>query len=218
MSLNHILLDTVPDDEKLDVKFGVVEADSIITTGATTFEDLTVTNQLTVGGSSILQDVQAQNIVTTVSANIGGSLVVNSFIRSTTSCVQAKASLFKSTPYYNSSTIGVESQLTVEETVNGMMFFDDGGKTAFTYKLPYKADLDTYLGLSGTAEYAFRFDMVIFSTMGTGTYALAVDSVSGLTINFPGTYTKVLAHTTGDQDSYSFICRRKSDGNYVISG
>ena len=218
MSLNHILLDTVPDDEKLDVKFGVVEADSIITTGATTFENLTVTNQLTVGGSSILQDVQAQNIVTTVSANIGNSLVVNSFIRSTTSCVQAKASLFKSTPYYNSSTIGIESNLTVEETVNGMMFFDDNSKTTFTYKLPYKADLDTYLGLSGTAEYAFRFDMIIFSTMGSGTYALGVDAASGLTINFPGTYTKVLSHVVGEQDSYSFICARQSDGTYVISG
>mgnify|MGYP003651523367 CR=1 FL=1 len=218
MSLNHIIRDVVPDDEKLDVKFGVVEADSIITTGATSFENLTVTNQLTVGGSSILQDVQAQNIVTTVSANIGNSLVVNSFIRSTTSSVQAKASLFKSTPYYNSTTIGVGSQMTAAETVNGMFIFDDTGKTNFTYTVPFQGDFDSYLGLSGTAEYAFRFDMVIFSTMGTGTYFLASDPASTVTINFPSTYSKALAHTTGDQDSYSFICVRKSDGSYVISG
>tara|TARA_R110000868_G_scaffold395365_1_gene667013 strand:+ start:1804 stop:2436 length:633 start_codon:yes stop_codon:yes gene_type:complete len=210
MSINHILKDVVPDDEKLDVKFGIVEADNLEITTAT-FENLVVDN-LGVDIGAIIESLLVRTGFT-----VQCPLVSTGLIR-TTETVEAKAHLFKSTPYYNSSTIGVQSQLTAEETVNGMMFFDDGGKTAFTYKLPYKGDLDTYLGLSGTTEYAFRFDMIIFSTMGTGTYALGVDAVSGLTINYPGTYTKVLSHTTGEQDSYSFICSRQSDGNYIISG
>ena len=33
MSLNHIIRDVVPDDEKLNVKFGIVECDELIIDG-----------------------------------------------------------------------------------------------------------------------------------------------------------------------------------------
>ena len=59
MSLNHIIRDVVPDDEKLNVKFGIVECDELIidgvggdyygsvspsTTGAAYASDLVLTN------------------------------------------------------------------------------------------------------------------------------------------------------------------------------
>ncbi len=220
MSLNHIIKDIVPDDEKLDVKFGIVEADDMEIANAT-FENLTINGQFTqnLPGTAIMTDILANNIVTNVSANIGASLVVENFIRSNTSCVQAKASLFKSKPYLNSTTIGPQSQLQADELVNGMLIFDDTGKTTFAYKTPYNGDLDTYLGLSGTQEYCFRFDMTVFSTMSTGgTYTLECDAVSGVSINYAGTYTKALPHTTGAESTFTFVCCRQADGTYIIYG
>jgi hypothetical protein len=225
MSLNHIILDAVPDDEKLDVKFGIVEADTMDISSATfttlNTTDLNVSGEIvqTGTGTAILKDVQVQNLVSTVSANIGNSLVVNSFIRSTTGCVQAKASLFKSKPYLNSNTIGPQSQLQADEIVNGMLIFDDLAKTTFAYKTPYKGDFDDYLGLSGTQEYCFRFDMTIFANLSTGgTYTLECDAVSGVSINYAGTYTKALPHTTGAESTFTFVCCRQSDGTYIIYG
>ena len=218
MSLNHILKDVVPDDEKLDVKFGIVEADSMVIDNST-FTNLTVSNELTVGGSSVLQDVQAQNIVTTNSANIGNSLVVNSFIRSTTGTVQAKSGLFKSEPYLNSTTIGVSQILTVEQTVNGMIIFDDTSKTTFDYKMPYKSALDAYLGLSGTQTYAFHFNVAVFSTISTGSsLSISADAVSGVSFNYVGTYTKVVPHATGRETGIGFVCVRQTDGTYIAYG
>jgi hypothetical protein len=220
MSLNHIILDTVPNDEKLDVKFGVVEADTLDISNAT-FQNLTINGQFTqnLPGTAVMTDILANNIVTNVSANIGNSLVVNNFIRSTTACVQAKASLFKSKPYLNSTTISPFSQLQADELVNGMLIFDDVSKTVFTYKTPYYGDLDTYLGLSGTQEYCFRFDMTIFASMSTGgTYRLECDAVSGVSINYAGTYIKTLPHTTGAESTFTFVCCRQSDGTYIIYG
>ena len=220
MSLNHILKATVPDDEKLDVKFGIVEADNIDISNAT-FENLTINGQLTqnLPGTAIMTDILANNIVTNVSANIGASLVVNNFIRSTTACVQAKASLFKSKPYLNSTTISPQSQLQADEVVNGMLIFDDVGKTLFTYITPYKGDFDTYLGLSGTQEYCFRFDMTIFANLSTGgVYRLECYALSGVSINYAGTYIKILPHTTGAESTFTFVCCRQSDGTYIIYG
>ena len=231
MSLNHIILDTVADDEKLDVKFGIVEADNLDISSATldnltindtlNTKDLNISGQIeqTGTGTAILKDIQCPNLVTTVSANIGNSLVVNSFIRSTTACVQAKASLFKSKPYLNSNTISPQSQLQADELVNGMLIFDDVGKTTFAYKTPYRGDLDTYLGLSGTSEYCFRFDMTIFASMSTGgTYTLECDPASGISINYVGTYSKTLPHTIGAESTFTFVCCRQSDGTYIIYG
>lgn len=225
MSLNHIILDTVPDDEKLDVKFGVVEADEM-NVDSVTFTTLNTTDLNVDGnivqtgtGTAILKDIQCPNLVTTVSANIGNSLVVNSFIRSTTGSVQAHTHLFKSKPYLNSNTIGPQSQLQADEVVNGMLIFDDVGKTTFAYKTPYKGDFDTYLGLSGTQEYCFRFDMTIFANMSSGgTYTLECDAVSGVSINYVGTYTKTLPHATGVESTFTFVCCRQSDGTYIIYG
>jgi hypothetical protein len=220
MSLNHIILDTVADDEKLDVKFGVVEADNLDISNAT-FENLTITGQLTqtLPGTAIMTDILANNIVTNVSANIGASLVVENFMRSTTGTVQAHTHLFKSKPYLNSTTISPQSQLQADELVNGMLIFDDVSKTVFTYKTPYKGDLDDYLGLSGTQEYCFRFDMTIFANLSTGgTYQLECDAVSGISINYAGTYVKTLPHTTGAESTFTFVCCRQSDGTYIIYG
>jgi hypothetical protein len=227
MSLNHIIKDVVPDDEKLDVKFGTIEADNIDVSGAT-FENLTITNDLdvgnevTIGSTAQIQDIVTQNINCQVGAlfnhgvftdylTVQGPLTANN--------IKANTSLFKSKPYLNSNTISPQSQLQADEVVNGMLIFDDTAKTTFTYKMPYKGDFDAYLGLSGTDEYAFRFDMTIFATMSTGgTYSLAVDSVSGVSINYVGTYTKVLPHTTGSESTFTFIGVRQSDGTYIVYG
>lgn len=218
MSINHIILNSVQDDEKLDVKFGIIEADSISIDTAT-FENLTITDSLSVGGESILQDVMAQNVVTTVSANIGQSLLVNQFIRSSQGTVQSKANLYKSIPFYSSGTIGQTQQLTVEECVNGMCIFDDQNKTIFSFVMPYATQLDVYLGLSGTMQYSFGFDASIFSGMSSGgTYTITSAAAGNITINYPGIYTKNLQHVSGSQDSYSFIVCRQSNGSYIVHG
>lgn len=229
MSLNHILLDTVPDDEKLNVKFGTVEADDMNIVNAT-FTDLTVSNNL------FGHNIYAQNnLVASIGATVNNNLIVGDNILcsgsidangaepaghlSCNNSSKQKTSLFKSKPYLNSNTIGPQSQLQADETVDGMLIFDDLAKTVFAYKLPYKGDFDDYLGLSGTDEYAFRFDMTIFSGMSTGgTYTLEVDAVSGVSINYVGTYTKALPHTTGSESTFTFICVRQSDGTYIVYG
>ena len=229
MSLNHILKDTVPDDEKLDVKFGTVEADNLEITTAT-FENLTVSNNL------FGHNVYAQNnFVASIDAAVLNNLFVGADINGTgvinitglepaghitcDNSSKSKVALFKSKPYLNSTTIGPQSSLQADEIVNGMLIFDDQSKTTFAYKTPYNGDFDDYLGLSNTDEYAFRFDMSIFSTMATSVnYKLECDSVSGVSINYAGTYTKVLPHTAGVNSTFSFVCVRQSDGTYIIYG
>jgi len=220
MSLNHIIKDTVPDDEKLDVKFGIVEADDMEIANAT-FQNLTINGQLTqnLPGTAIMTDILANNLVTNVSVVVGQGLQVQNVIRSVNGVVEAKAHLFKSKPYLNSNTIGPQSQLQADELVNGMLIFDDVGKTTFAYKTPYNGDLDTYLGLSGTQEYCFRFDMTVFATMSTGgTYTLESDVGSGVSINYVGTNVKTLPHTIGAESTFTFVCCRQSDGTYIIYG
>jgi hypothetical protein len=183
-----------------------------------TFENLTVTNELTVGSSSILQDVQAQNLVTTVSANIGGSLVVNSYIRAIGS-VEGKSMLFKSSPVLNSTGVGIDTQLTAEEMVNGMFIFDDQSKTTFSYTMPYKSDLDAYLGLSGTQSYAFHCNCAVFSTISSGaTLTVKSNVASGVSFNYSGTFVKSIPHSLGEETGIGFICVRQTNGNYILFG
>ena len=206
MSLNHIILDNVPNGEQLDVKFGVVQADNINISNAT-FEDLTVTNNLFVG-----YDINSQGVINVVGAEPAGHISCDNSSKS-------KVALFKSKPYLNSTTIGPQSQLQADELVNGMLIFDDVAKTTFTYKTPYNGDLDGYLGLSNQDEYAFRIDITIFATLATGnTYRLECDAASGVSINYAGTYVKVLPHTTGSESTFTFVCVRQSDGTYIIYG
>ena len=229
MSLNHIIKDTVPDDEKLDVKFGIVEADNMEIADAT-LENLTVSNNL------FGHNIYAQNnLVASIGATVNYNLIVGDNILCSGSIdangaepaghitcnnsSKSKVALFKSKPYLNSNTIGPQSQLQADEIVNGMLIFDDVGKTVFAYKTPYKGDFDDYLGLSGTDEYCFRFDMTIFANMSTGgTYTLECDAVSGVSINYAGTYVKALPHTTGAESTFTFVCCRQSDGTYIIYG
>jgi len=213
MSINHILKDVVPDDEKLDVKFGIVEADNLeITTG--TFENLIVDN-LGVDSGAIIESLLVRTGLT-----VRCPLISEELIR-TTETVEAKAHLFKSFPFLNSTTIGPNEAISGEQLVNGMLIFDDASKINFDYRMPYKIDLDTYLGFSGSEEYAFRFNVAIFATIPSGTtLRLTADGTpnNGVSFNFTGTYTKLLPHVAGEEDSYNFICVRQSDGNYIIYG
>ena len=229
MSLNHIILDTVPDDEKLDVKFGIVEADNIDISNAT-LENLTVSNNL------FGHNIYAQNnLVASLNASVNNTLIVGDDVICTGNIVvdgaepkghitcnnssKSRVSLFKSKPYLNSNTISPQSQLQADELVNGMLIFDDVGKSVFTYRTPYKGELDGYLGLSGTDEYCFRLDITIFSNMSSGgTYKLECDAVSGISINYAGTYSKTLPHITGVESTFTFVCCRQSDGTYIIYG
>ena len=228
MSLNHIIRETVPDDEKLDVKFGIVEATNMIITDST-FTNLTVTNNL--NGHNVFAN---NNLVASISASVNNNLTVGDNIICSgkidvnsaepgghvtcNNSSKSKVGLFKSKPYLNSTTIGTSQILAVDETVNGMLLFDDSSKTIFTYILPYANALDVYLGLSGTDEYAFRINCAIFATNSTGTYKLDSESVSGVSINFAGTFSKTLTHTIGSESNFSFISVRQSNGTYIVYG
>ena len=213
MSINHILKDVVPDDEKLDVKFGTVEADNLdIPTG--TFENLVVDN-LGVDVGAIIESLLVRTGFT-----LRCALVSDSVIR-TSENVKANTHLFKSQPFLNSTTIGPSHTLFPELLVNGMAIFDDSLKINFDYRMPYKADFDNYLGLSGSEQYAFRFNIAIFATIPSNSVLrLTADGTanSGISFNYTGTFAKVLPHVAGEEDSYTFICVRQTDGNYIIYG
>ena len=103
--------------------------------------------------------------------------------------------------------------------VNGMLIFDDINKTQFKYLMPYKGQLDAYLGLSGSNEYAFRFNSAIFSTIPTSSVlSLESDVASGVYFNYVGTHTKALSHTQGQEEGYDFVCVRQPNGEYIIYG
>lgn len=202
MSLNHIIKDIVPDDEKLDVKFGIVEADNLEVANVT------------------LDNITCENLLVNNGVNLLGPLVSNDFIR-TTEVMKAKSSLFKCSPFLNSTTIGPSQRLLANELVNGMAIFDDASKINFDYKMPYKIDLDTYLGLSGSEQYAFRFNVAIFANVPSGTtLRLTADDNpnSGISFNFAGTLVKALPHVAGEEDGYDFIGIRQTDGTYIIYG
>ena len=247
MSINHILLDSVEDTEKLDVKFGILEADSISLDNIT-ITDINVTNNATIGnelnvtGSSILKAVQAENINVTIGAEVA-SLVVSgsadvtnltasgtavnitcptiSTDKITTSAnVYGKTHLFKSVVTKNSASLGAEKILSAAELVDGMLLFDDVGKIAFEFKMPSKQSLDIYLGLSGSDQYAFRFSASILPNVPTSASGLKLfaDAVAGVFINVAGLDTKILPHTQTNGESYTFNCMRQSNGNYIIYG
>ena len=217
MSLNHILKDVVPDDEKLDVKFATLQADNLEVDNVT-FTDLTVT------GQSTLDDVTARNITTSETVLVGNNLVVNNLIRTESGFVQASSVLFKSAPYLNSTTIGPSSILFPVNLVNGMAIFDDANKqnnASFDYVMPYKITLDNYFFLTGAQQYAFIFNVAIFPNMPTaGVYRLTADdnANSGVYFNYIGTRQKLLTHTFGSQSSYTFIGIRQTNGDYIIYG
>ena len=244
MSLNHIFKDVVADSEKLDVKFGSLEADTFNITNVT-FTDLTisndlnvsnnvivsndlnvsnnlnVSNELNVGGNSILKDVVTRNLNTTDTVLVGNNLVVNNLIRTENGFVQTNSVLFKSKPFLNSTTFGPYHTLFPDFLVNGMAIFDDPAKGDFDYKLPYKADFDNYFFLTGAQEYAFRFNVAIFANIPSNNILrlVADDNVnSGIYFNYIGTRTKVLTHSVGTESNYSFVGVRQADGNYIIYG
>ena len=220
MSLNHILKDTVDDDEKLDVKFGTVEADNL-TIANSTFTDLTVSNTLNVGGNSTLKDVVARNLNTTDTLLVGNNLVVNNLIRTENGFIQTNSVLFKSQPFLNSTTFGPFHTLFPEFLVNGMAIFDDPSKGDFDYKMPYKANFDIYFGLTGAQQYAFRFNVAIFANIPSNNILRLVaddNANSGIYFNYIGTRTKTLIHSVGTESNYSFVCVRQTDGNYIIYG
>ena len=235
MSINHIM-DTISDDQALDVKFGDITAENISIEGAT-FENLTVTNDLSVAeelstknltvtgsivqtgfGSAYLTEISATNISTSNSAIIGNSLVVSNFIR-TPGTTQARASLFISEPYFNSTALGINTDTQAEQFINGMLMFDDQSKTNFSFTAPGSGSLDTYLGLAGSQTYAFRTTINVFPTIPTAsTLFLKSVASTGVSINVAGTESKPLPHVLGQNESYSFVTTRLNDGTYIIYG
>jgi hypothetical protein len=227
MSINHIIKNIVPDDEKLDVKFGTVEADNIEVAGAT-FQNLTITNDLdvgnevTIGSTAQIESIVVQNLNCEVGALFDHALVTDYLTVQgplNANNIKARTSLFKSEPYFNSDALGVNTNTTAAQFVNGMLMFNDTAKTNFSFTCPGSGDLDNYLGLSGTDEYAFRTTANIFPTMSTAS-TLSIKCVlsTGVYINIAGNDTKALPHQVGQNESFTFITKRQSDGTYVIYG
>tara|TARA_R110000868_G_scaffold395365_1_gene667011 strand:+ start:652 stop:1215 length:564 start_codon:yes stop_codon:yes gene_type:complete len=98
MSINHILKETVPDDEKLDVKFGIVECDEIIFDN-----DITGNYYGSVSPSTIGENFSSDLVLTNPIANmcnrIGDAFNVAYSGRATMSSPNAFATFSITAPY-----------------------------------------------------------------------------------------------------------------------
>jgi hypothetical protein len=165
-----------------------------------------------------------------INEKVGGEVAGQSFITLTDKNIDLYAdkvlvngseivTLKKTSAYLNSNTIGQSTRLTAEQTVNGMVIFNNTNKTIFDYKLPYSDVLDTFLGIDSDSEISFRFDVVVLPEMSGGSrLSLSVDPNSGLSFNIAGTYSRSIHNALGQTTSLTFMCQRQSDGTWIIFG
>jgi len=98
MSLNHILKETVPDDEKLDVKFGIVECDEIIFDNNISGNYYGSVSPVT-AGQNFASDLVLTNPIANMCNRIGDAFNVAYSGRATMSSPTALSTFFITAPY-----------------------------------------------------------------------------------------------------------------------